>query len=86
MASDDSTDNSKRNCQCKWVIQTEGGKFESYENKRQDAEVKSQHNTDNTAKSSIVTNPMFMGNNSNENSFSSETINKDRNSFFRADN
>ena len=66
----------KRNCQCERAIQTEGGKFETYENKRQDVEVQSQHNADNTPESSIVTNPMVIGNNSNENSFSSGTINK----------
>ena len=43
--------------------------------------MQSQHNADNTAESSIVTNPMVIGNNSNANSFSSKTINKDGNSF-----
>ena len=43
--------------------------------------MQSQHNADNTAESSIVTNPMVISNNSNKNSFSSETINKDSNSF-----
>ena len=58
VASDQNTDNSKRNCQCKREIQT-----------------------DNTAESSIVTNPMVISNSSNQNSFSSQTINKDSNSF-----
>ena len=43
--------------------------------------MQSQHNADNRAKSSIVTNPMVMGYNSNENSFSTEAINRDSNSF-----
>ena len=81
VASDENTDSSKVNCQHERAIQREGGKFEIYENKRQDAEVQSQHNAENTAQSSIVTNPMVMGNNSNENSFSEETINKDSKSF-----
>ena len=80
-ASDENKDNSKRNCQCKTVIQIEGGKFESYENKRQDAEAQRQHNADNTAESIIVTYPIVISNNSNENSFSSQKINKDSNTF-----
>ena len=75
VASHKNTDNSKGNCQCERVIQTEGGKYESYENKRQDTEVQSQHNADNTAKSGIVTHPTVMDNNSNENGFSAKTIN-----------
>ena len=82
LTSDKNTDNSKGNCLCKKVIQTEGRKFESYKNKRQDAEAQSQHNADNITKSSIVTNPTVIGNNSNENSFSEKTINKYSNSFF----
>ena len=62
-------------------MQKEGGKFESYENKRQHAELQSQNNADNTAESSIVTNPMVMVNNSNENSLSSEAMNKNSNIF-----
>ena len=58
-----------------------GGKFDSHENKWQDADAQSQHNADNTAKSSIVTNPTVTGNNSNENNFFSDTINKDGYSF-----
>ena len=77
---DENAGNSKRNRQHERTIQTEGGKFESYENKRQDAEAKSQHNADNTLQSSIVTNPMVISNTCNENSFSAETINKDSNS------
>ena len=34
VASDKNTDDSKRNCQCKRAVQTEGGKFESYKNKK----------------------------------------------------
>ena len=82
VASDENTDNCKRNCQHKRAIQTEGGKFQSYENKRQDAEAQCKHNADNAAKSSIVSNPTVIGKNSNENSFSSENINKDSNCFF----
>ena len=48
VASDENTD-SKRNCQCKRAIKTEGRKFEIYENTRQDAEAQSQQNADNTA-------------------------------------
>ena len=73
VASDENID-SKRNCQHERAFQTEGRKFESYENKRQDTEVQSQHNADNTAESSIVTNPTVISNNRNENSFFSETI------------
>ena len=43
--------------------------------------MQSQHKAENTADSSTVTNPMVMGNNSNENSFSVEVRNKDSNSF-----
>ena len=39
--------------------------------------MQSQDNADNTVESSIVTNPMVIGNNSNESSFYSGTINKD---------
>ena len=81
VALDENTDSSKRHSQHQRTIQTEGGKFESYENKRQDAEEQSQHNRKNTAKSSTVANPMVMGNIGNENSFSADTINKDSNSF-----
>ena len=76
VTSGENRDNSKRNCQCKRAIKTEGGKFEIYENKRQDAELQSQHNADNTAESGIVTNPTVISNNSNENSFSLETTNR----------
>ena len=80
-ASDDNANNWKRNCQCVSAVQTEGGKFECHENKRQDTEEQSEHNTDNTAELSIVTNPQVIGNNSNGNSFFSEIINKDGDSF-----
>ena len=73
----DSADNSEY----KSSIQTEGGKCEQFESEKQDAEAQSQHNADNTAKPTIFTNPMVMGNNSNEKSFSAKTINKDSNSF-----
>ena len=66
MASDENTDNSLRNCQYKVQFKQKVGKFGSYENKRQDTELQSQHNADNAAESSIATNPMVMGNNSNE--------------------
>ena len=75
------TQSAARETQCERAIQTEGGKFESYEIKRQDAEVQSQYSAENAAELSIVTYLMVIGNNSNENSFSSETINKDSNSF-----
>ena len=63
VAPDEDKDSSERNCQHERTIQTEGGKFESCENKRQDAEAQSQHNAENTAASSIVSNPMVRGNN-----------------------
>ena len=45
-------------------------------------EKQNQHNADNTAKPSVITNPMVTGNNNNENNFLSEPINKDSNSVF----
>ena len=51
VVSADNTD-SERNCQCKNAIQIEGRKFESYENKRQDA--KAQANTMQTIQQSQV--------------------------------
>ena len=42
---------------------------------------KNQHNADNTAESSIVTNPTVTGNNRNENNFFWETINNGSNIF-----
>ena len=62
-------------------IQIESGKSKQFESEKQDAEAQSQHNVDNTAKPTTVTNPTVTGNNSNENSFSAETINKDSNNF-----
>ena len=40
-ASDNNTKNRKRNCHHERAVQTEGRKFECYENKRQDAEEQS---------------------------------------------
>ena len=42
VASDDITDNSKRNGQCKRTIQIEGKKCEQFESEEQDAEARSQ--------------------------------------------
>ena len=78
MVSDDITDNSKRNGQCERAIQIDGRKFEQFESEKQDAEEQSQPNADNTAKQTIVTNPMFMGNNKE---FFAEAINNDSDSF-----
>ena len=54
---------------------------ESCTNKRQDAETQKQHNTDKTAKPSVITNPIVMDNNNSEKSFILEPINKDNNIF-----
>ena len=81
VASDDITDNSKRNSQCERAIQIEGGKCEHFESEKYDAEGQSQQNTDNTAKPTIVTNPMITGNNNNKNDFFAETVNNDCNIF-----
>ena len=81
VALDDIIDNSKRNSQCNRAIQTEGGKCKQFESEKQDAEAQSQHNTYNTAKPTIVTNPMVMGNNNNKNDSFAETINYDSDGF-----
>ena len=56
---------------------------ESCTNKRQDAETQNWPNVVNTAELSVITNPTAMGNNNNENSFLSESINKDIKVFFQ---
>ena len=66
----------------KKTVQAEGGMPESCRNKRQDAETQSQHNADNTTEQGVITSPMVMGDNNNENSFYSESTNNDTNSFF----
>ena len=72
LASDNSMDNRKRNCQYERAVQMEDRIPESCTNKRQDAEAQNQHNANNTAEPSVISNPMVMGNNYNENSFPSE--------------
>ena len=81
VASDDITDNSKRNGQCKRAIQIEVRKCEQFESEKQDAEGQSQQDVDNAAKPTTITNPTVMGNNNNKNDFLTETINNDSNSF-----
>ena len=78
----DSAEKRQRNCQCERSVQKEGGNAESCTNKRQDPDVQKQCNADNTAKPSVITNPMFMGNNTNENSFLLGSTNRDTDSFF----
>ena len=59
VASDDSTDNSKRNCQHKKQFKQ---KVENMKSKKKtwDAEAQSQHNANNTTESSIVASPMVI--------------------------
>ena len=73
MASDENADNNKRKCQCKREVQRGSGKFESYKNKKQDAEAQRQPNADNLTASSLVSYPNVIINNRNGNSFSAET-------------
>ena len=74
VASDDNADRRKRNCQYERAVQTEGGKPETWINKRQDV-VQKQSNADNTAEAGVVPNPTVMGNNNNKDkSFISELI------------
>ena len=49
------------------AVQAEGGNPESYTNKIQDADIQNQCSVDNTAKPSVILNPMVMGNNNSEN-------------------
>ena len=56
------------------AVQTEGSTPDSSTNKRHDVDTQSQHNADVTTKPSVITNPMVMGNNNNENIFLSELI------------
>ena len=73
MVTDDLTDNSKRNGQCKRAIQIEDRKCEQFESEKQDVEAQSQQDADNTAKPTIVTNPTVIGNNKND--FFAQTVN-----------
>ena len=77
VAVDKSADNRNHKSQ----IQIDSGKWEQFESEKQDTEAQSQHDADNTAQPTVVTYAIVMGNNSNEKSFSAETINKDSNSF-----
>ena len=81
-ASDNKTDNRKRNHQCEKAVQTKGGMSESCTNKMQDVETQSQHNADNTTEPSVIGNQTDMCNNNDEKSFPSESTNEDTNSFF----
>ena len=51
------------------AVQAEGGTPESSTNKRQDAYTQSQPNADSTTEPSVMTTPIVIGNNNNENSF-----------------
>ena len=59
VAKDDSVHNSES------PRQTGGGKCEQFKGKKQEAEAQSTQNADNTPKPPIVTNPMVVGNNNN---------------------
>ena len=72
VAEDDSIDNSKS------PSQTEGGKCEQFRGEEQE-EVQSTQDADNTPKPPIITNPMVMGNISNNNDLITNLIADTRN-------
>ena len=74
---DDSVDNNE----CESQIQIGGRKCKQFESEKQIAEAQSQHNADNTAKPTIVTNPMVTGSNNSNNDLVAETINNGSISF-----
>ena len=68
VAEDDSIDNSES------TSQTEGGKCEQFKDENQAGEAQSTQDADNTPKPPIVTNPMVMGNNDNNNDLITDLI------------
>ena len=76
----------KRNYLCERAVQTQSRKLESLRaipesstNKRQDVYTQSQHKVKNITEPSVISNPMVMVNNNNENNFLSElTINQNQ--------